>query len=1109
MGAATEARLTPATESVPVPASGTAPVMYMDVRRSPNQGGKEALRRSPRIPPGMMIAHEGGAPPMLSPSSDRVMATLNKLSMANEQTWIAIGSTAESMSDPTRAMAAYDSALLHNPYSIPALSAMASLYRSMEHFDLAIEYIQRVLDIDRENGEVWGAMGHCYLMMDELEKAYAAYQQALCHLPNAKEPKLWYGIGILYDRCGNLEHAEETFSSVVRMNPDYEKANEIYFRLGIIYKQQGRYDSSLECFRYILQNPPKPLTEMDIWFQIGHVYEQRHEYDLAKEAYERVLRENTNHGKVLQQLGALYLQPESGMFDQEKALRLLHQSIDSDKNDQQTWYLLGRAYMGSHEYNKAYDSYQQAVYRDGKNPVLWGSIGVLYFQIGQFHDALGAFSRSIRQNPYIPEIWFNLGILYESCNNQISDAIDAYRRTLELDPDHTEVQHRLTILQNAEKLGHSVPNIPEPKELPFSAFSTCILPPSEGSPMIGDAEETGWTGESAAHHAKEGGVPGSDEVRQLTSEASPRRMKFYDETSGQSPMPHMQFAKAQSDFMRDTPTGRAFAAPPEWDRYPYHDESAGAYSSRRHPMRMPNDSRGERLEPGYFNDGTRPSYPVSSGSTHLAHRDVMSSDVDHDRARVDKELQLRRKRDMANLRRPVSTLRSNQSESAPTSEFVSDREDASSSTMRSAMPVSSSREIDEDYDTGAASALMGLAGAAASAYEANNLSRTRSETLSSPKSKRILDSDHVPVEAKRPRSDEPAPNGDYEPVQGLSACMGLLGHVGSAVMKTDGKFSSQDQAPEGAHADDTEELNEEHGNILLSLISQLRIGKDLSKVTLPTFVLEPRSMLERVTDFLSHPDILFDADRMENPEERFLAILTYYMSGWHIKPKGVKKPYNPVLGEFFRCTYTYPNGTHGVYIAEQVSHHPPISAYYYVSPENNVLIYGDLRPKSKFLGNSAATIMGGESRVVLLNKLADGEYTISMPNMYARGIMFGKMVFELGDQSNVTNVANDISCHIDFKVKGYFGGTYNAIGAKINHHGRTTGELTGKWSEAMEYKDTQTGKSRVLFDAKSAATVQKHAPPLEEQEPNESRRSVLPDAYRPASAVQYFATKLG
>ena len=79
----------------------------------------------------------------------------------------------------------------------------------------------------------------------------------------------------MYDRYGSLDHAEEAFSQVMSMQPDFEKANEIYFRLGIIYKQQQKYSQSLECFKYIVNSPPPPLTEEDIWFQIGHVHEQQ------------------------------------------------------------------------------------------------------------------------------------------------------------------------------------------------------------------------------------------------------------------------------------------------------------------------------------------------------------------------------------------------------------------------------------------------------------------------------------------------------------------------------------------------------------------------------------------------------------------------------------------------------------------------------------------------------------------------------------------------------------------------------------------------------------------------------------------------------------------
>ncbi|CAD6915589.1 unnamed protein product [Tilletia controversa] len=301
------------------------------------------------------------------------------------------------------------------------------------------------------------------------------------------------------------------------------------------------------------------------------------------------------------------------------------------------------------------------------------------------------------------------------------------------------------------------------------------------------------------------------------------------------------------------------------------------------------------------------------------------------------------------------------------------------------------------------------------------------------------------------------------------------------------KKKDDDGPPEGAAAEDMEQLDEENGNLLMALISQLRIGMDLSKVTLPTFVLEPRSMLERITDFMTHPDLVFGAGQLEDPQRRFVEVMRYYLAGWHIKPKGVKKPYNPVLGEFFRCSYTYTDGSKGYYIAEQVSHHPPISAYFYVSPENNLLIYGELKPKSKFLGNSAATLMGGENRIVLLDRLEDREYRISMPNMYARGIMFGKMVMELGDQSKVVNEANDIVADIEFKTKGYFTGTYNAIGGKVTQKGKAVGEITGKWSDNMDFKSSK-GATEELFNARTAKFVDKIVAPESEQEEFESRR---------------------
>lgn len=47
---------------------------------------------------------------------------------------------------------------------------------------------------------------------------------------------------------------------------------------------------------------------------------------------------------------------------------------------------------------------------------------------------------------------------------------------------------------------------------------------------------------------------------------------------------------------------------------------------------------------------------------------------------------------------------------------------------------------------------------------------------------------------------------------------------------------------------------ETHGSVMTHLLSQVKIGMDLTKVALPTFILERRSLLEMYADYFAHPD---------------------------------------------------------------------------------------------------------------------------------------------------------------------------------------------------------------------------------------------------------------
>jgi hypothetical protein len=75
--------------------------------------------------------------------------------------------------------------------------------------------------------------------------------------------------------------------------------------------------------------------------------------------------------------------------------------------------------------------------------------------------------------------------------------------------------------------------------------------------------------------------------------------------------------------------------------------------------------------------------------------------------------------------------------------------------------------------------------------------------------------------------------------------------------------------------------------------------------------------------------------------------------------------------------------------------------------------------------------------------------------MYARGILFGKMKYELGDHSFVRCPELGLVADLEFKTKGYFGGTYNAIGGFIKETktDKALFELSGHWNEEMYIKD--------------------------------------------------------
>lgn len=313
---------------------------------------------------------------------------------------------------------------------------------------------------------------------------------------------------------------------------------------------------------------------------------------------------------------------------------------------------------------------------------------------------------------------------------------------------------------------------------------------------------------------------------------------------------------------------------------------------------------------------------------------------------------------------------------------------------------------------------------------------------------------------------------------------------------------------------------EEQRSVILHLLSQLKLGMDLTRVVLPTFILEKRSLLEMYADFMSHPDLFIGISNGATPEDRMIRFVEYYLTSFHEGRKGAiaKKPYNPIIGETFHCSWRMPKSevassvsgsssppavtNHAPlpeealaqaasdcytvrFVAEQVSHHPPVSGFYAECAERKMCVNAHVWTKSKFLGMSIGVTMVGEGVLCLLEH--GEEYTFSLPCAYARSILTVPWV-ELGGKVSVNCAKTGYSASITFHTKPFYGGKLHRVTAEVKYNLTNTVvcRVQGEWNSVLEF--TYSNGETKYVDLAKLAVTKKRVRPLEKQDPFESRR---------------------
>ena len=123
---------------------------------------------------------------------------------------------------------------------------LASLYFINDRFDLAIEHLQKIVDLHPDFAWEWQHLGHAYLSIGELKKAENAFHRAIDLAPEYPFPRVY--MASIYGNRGEYERAEEELLTVIEHWPDLVEA---YYRLGLVYEILERPKKAVNMYRQV------------------------------------------------------------------------------------------------------------------------------------------------------------------------------------------------------------------------------------------------------------------------------------------------------------------------------------------------------------------------------------------------------------------------------------------------------------------------------------------------------------------------------------------------------------------------------------------------------------------------------------------------------------------------------------------------------------------------------------------------------------------------------------------------------------------------------------------------------------------------------------------
>ncbi|MEZ4399395.1 MAG: tetratricopeptide repeat protein [Kofleriaceae bacterium] len=442
---------------------------------------------------------------------------------------LALGELLENqVMDQGQAIAAYQSALVNDPSSVPVLASLERLYRFHQMWEPLIDVLgrkaalagdeddvirlrldigqiydlrlhdagaaigsyQKVLDTDPTNLPALSALEQLYEKTDQSEKYLAVLEAQLDAQPSdAQRVALYERMASAWEeRFGKLDRAAEALEKIVALDGRNYGA---YRELSRLYHQAGRWEALVETYRNHILNTTDASTRIDLYCAMGVVYERElQDYDRSIEAYTDVLGFDSDEPRALDALGRLYEKISDWDRAIEVMARLVH-LIDDPKKRVDLYHRIGRIqYAQLGDVAEAEANFVRGLSIEPGHVATMEALTKLYADRG---DWLKAAQMMERAEAHTPVVLDKVRLLHEAAriySERLHDTQRAkplFAAVIALDPEHVEAGKPLAeayfedeewaalapvIEMLVRKVGQSRPDPRELNELYYRAART-------------------------------------------------------------------------------------------------------------------------------------------------------------------------------------------------------------------------------------------------------------------------------------------------------------------------------------------------------------------------------------------------------------------------------------------------------------------------------------------------------------------------------------------------------------------------------------------------------------------------------------------------------------